>query len=119
MICRYDTLESFGTEDDDGVSDFRLQSHGQAVDAIMALNKFIQSVENYHVSEKKKQGGRNAANHDFFVSKITEIYSSHIRKPAAYKDGPFFAVVKTISNILDLPDKNDPTRGIKAAIKKK
>jgi len=78
------------------------------------LEKLIKILEEYHQTENKKIGRKKTDN---VVEKIRDIFVEFIGKPTAYEDGPFFKIVQFVLSILDLPF-NDPSRAIKAALKK-
>lgn len=117
-MCRYENLKAFDeiSEIEDDVAQFKLESWPKARDARIALENFIESVEQYHLSKKEQKKGRSPANNDYFVSQIAMAYSKLIGKPTEYKDGNFFRIVKTLFEILDMPSV-DPSRSIRAALK--
>jgi hypothetical protein len=84
--------------------------------AVGPLEKFIKVLEKYHKSENKKNG-RKKADSDHFIEKIRDIYIEHIGTPTTYEGGHFFEVVRVVLNLLGLP-KEDPSRGIREALKK-
>lgn len=118
QICQHETLDSFGNAKDiDHVSDFLMVSLQGAWDAIGPLDKFVSILGKYHQAEIKKIG-RKSADSDHFIKKLGAIYIEHIRKrPTTYEKGAFFSVVQVILEILALPCA-DPSKAIKAALKK-
>lgn len=116
-ISRYDNLEYFDPEEDDPVTDFRVQSWQDAMAALHPLEKFIDTLETYHLSEEKTPG-RDKADSDNFIRKIKDVYIEHIGKPTSTETGTFFKIVRVILEIFDLPF-DDPSRAIRAALKNK
>ena len=90
-----------------------------AHEATDPLNRLIELTEKYQVIKTKKAG---PPQHDTttFIQRFAGIYKSHFgqfSKPSQYREGLFFELIVTIFEILDIPDK-DPSRAIKAALKK-
>jgi hypothetical protein len=113
-LWTHDTLKDYGAGQETRVTDYLLEEHRIALKAIGPLQKFIETLENHHRAEGKKRG-RPSADADAFITKLAEIYAEHIGKPSSYEDGPFFALVQTILEILKLPCE-DPSRAIREAL---
>ncbi len=118
ILWHTDTMDSYGAgeKEPDPVGDFIVRSLDEAWAVVGPLEKFVNSLEIYHRSEKKKVG-RPIADPDHLVRKIREIYTEHIGKPSASENGPFSRVVRAVLEILGKPH-NYPIRAIKAACKK-
>ena len=115
--CYIDNLGLYGdgskSPDPDG--EYLVQLFDRAWDAVGPLEKFIKLLEGYHQAEDKRIG-RKQADSDHFIRKIRDCYIEHIGKPTAHREGPFYDVVKVVLEILGL-SYEDPSRGIKAALK--
>ncbi len=117
-LWRYDNHEYFDSEEDDPVTDFRVQLWQDAKAALDPLEKFIKTVEAYHLSEKKSVG-RDKGDTDNFIKKLRDIYVEYIgKRPTMTETGTFFTLVKAIYEILGLKIK-DPSKTIRRALKKK
>ncbi|HOO51634.1 MAG TPA: hypothetical protein PLK94_10145 [Alphaproteobacteria bacterium] len=117
-LCLYNDLEVFEGEKDDPVSAFRLQSWEEAEAALKALDKFTTTLDEYHLSETKKQG-RDRADSDNLIKVVRDLYITHIGEmPKSHKTSAFTDIVKAVYSILGLPSE-DPSRAITAALKAK
>lgn len=114
-IMRLENLNGFygpgAKTPNDLASDFMDESYSDALNSVGPLEKFIKTLEKYHLAEKKKIG-RVIADSDHFIKNIRDIYEENIGKPSTYEDGPFFSLVQTVLEILGLPFK-DPSRLIR------
>jgi hypothetical protein len=116
-LCNYNDLEVFAGDKDDPISTFRMQSWGEADAARKTLEKFIATLENYHLAEEVKTG-RDRADSDNLIKAIREIYTAYIGKePKGHRTSSFTDIVKAVYSILGLPAE-DPSRAIDAALKK-
>ena len=116
-----DTLEPFGVGSETLYPTEVYLEHSLASDAVGPLEKFIKLVEGYHEREYKRIG-RKKADSDHFIRRIRDVYIEHIGKnPTTHRGGPFYDVVRAVLEILHRHDQGlsyeDPSRGIKAALK--
>ena len=112
------SLKDYGSLDNDcdllKFSDLLEDEMFGAYEVIGPLQKFIETLERHHRAEKKKHG-RPSADADAFIKMLADIYAEHIGDPSAYEDGPFYALVQAILEIIKLPSK-DPSRAIREAL---